>query len=79
MDLPRAKKLLQPQLQEGGSHGYRTRHAVKHGETLSILDAVASYRRVARSLRDAVATAVSHGDTGQIVAFLDEQIAALAE
>lgn len=78
----RAKKLLQQQRQESGSHGHCARYAGRHRATLPIKDHVvrdhvASYKGVASSLRDAVAAAVSHGDTGQIVAFLDEQIEAL--
>ena len=47
--------------------------------TLRVRDRVASYRRVASSLRDAVATAMSHVDTKQIVEYLDGQILSLNE
>ncbi|KAJ6440232.1 aldehyde reductase [Purpureocillium lavendulum] len=75
----RATKLLQQQSQEDTLGAHRAPYDGSQRATMSINNRVASYRRVATSLRDAVASAVSHSDTGQIVAFLDEQIAALDE
>ncbi len=66
----RGKKLLR-EGELGGGRGSTTTRVVG--------DRVAGYRRVAGLLRDAVATAVSHVDTEQIVGYLDGQILSLNE